>query len=226
MNTDKKKEILENVICTSVVDYALEHYLKDVVYILKGEEENLKKRYPDTYENILSCRYHRDRRTPLEYALDLVLGWIMEDFLVESLIDNGMDVKLTGTDIKRQILPASEVTAKPDIIIGVNGKTYIFDVLQDYTGFWTKTGKCHLRDDKFQSIVSKNNSDTKSGVIGIDLLNKKCFIKLLNSNTQDVKYIYRHRPYGYKPAYEITVSEFIPLDYNYIKERIINIENT
>ncbi len=52
---------------------AIEHgYGEDNILILRGDEMALRDNYPVTWNNIVSCRHHADRRTPLRYAQDLV----------------------------------------------------------------------------------------------------------------------------------------------------------
>ena len=69
-------------------------YSQDNVLILQGDLQALQNSFPETYRNIMSCRHHRDNRTPLEYAQDLVASWLVEDSFLEILNSNGLRATL------------------------------------------------------------------------------------------------------------------------------------
>lgn len=48
------------------------NYSEDNIIVLKGDIDQLEKKFPDTYDNLISCVHHADRRKPIEYGQDLV----------------------------------------------------------------------------------------------------------------------------------------------------------
>jgi len=51
------------------------NYDEDNILILRGDIAALHSKYPETYRNLESCTHHRDNRTALQYAQDLVASW-------------------------------------------------------------------------------------------------------------------------------------------------------
>ena len=65
-------------------------YIQDNLLILEGDIQALQNLFPETYRNIMSCQHHRDNRTPLEYAQDLVASWLVEDSFLDILNSNSL----------------------------------------------------------------------------------------------------------------------------------------
>ena len=55
------------------------------VTVLEDDERGLHQRFPKVYNNIISCSYAKDERTPMEYAKDLVIAWVFESYVMENL---------------------------------------------------------------------------------------------------------------------------------------------
>lgn len=185
-------------LCPDLVEKARAYnYPDSSVCILNGDELELRTKYPNTYQNLLSCRHNRDSRTPFEYGQDLVASWLFEDFLMENLINSKLDVSSAGADKDREILPHTKVSSSSDCIVSSNGKRRPLELMCDYTGYWTKTGKMELRDAKFQKM-----QDSKSLFLGVSTTNNK-YILLDMSEELESKFIPAYFLYGYKPAYSI-----------------------
>lgn len=173
------------------------NYPDSSVCVLNGDELELQTKYPNTYRNLLSCRHNRDSRTPFEYGQDLVASWLFEDFLVENLMNSSLDISGAGADKDREILPHTKVASSSDCIVSSNGKQRLLELMCDYTGYWTETGKMELRDAKF-----KRMQDSKSLFLGVSTTNNK-YILLDMSGEFEAKFIPAYFLYGYKPAYSI-----------------------
>ena len=65
------------------------------IAVLEGKIELLKSNFPQVLKNIQSCIHNRDRRTPLEYAQDLVASWIFEDYIVKKTTKTDGDLEMT-----------------------------------------------------------------------------------------------------------------------------------
>ena len=192
----------------SLVDIAKQlNYSNSNIIILEGKEIELKNNYPDVYKNILTCVHNRDNRTPFEYARDLVSSWVFEDYLISLLNENGLSTRHAGNDKKRVILSSRNIGSESDTILTFNSKDYHVEIVNDYTGFWKKTGKLHLRDSKYEKLKQEN-----SHLLAFSIKDK-LFAIIHIGNENDTKFIAFHWPF-HKPAYEIKLSnkfvEFTP----------------
>ena len=214
-NLQLKLELFFN---ESILSIARKHgYDEDNILILEGDEISLLKKYPETYNNMMSCSHHKDHRTVMQYAQDLISSWVFEDYIKLSLSLYGLDINLNGNDKNRKILKSSEVSTSTDFIIKGKYKDFHLEVISDYTGFWKNYGKCHLRDDKWLGLIESNQN---SILLGIDFKNRMYF--LIEPHRQTTcKYIPYHKYYG-KPAYEIMIEaeKLKKIDYKIISDEI------
>ena len=160
------------------------------------------KKYIDS---VLGYAHHRmDKRSSLEYACDLIVGWVIEDCTVEILNKLGYNTSLNSADKHRKLL--LNPTADSDLKVCINGKEVLIEQVNDFTGYWKKTLHVPLRDNKYINLKQEN-----SLLFGIDYVNELFFI--LNVPETEVKYIPYHGPFS-KPAYAILItnSDFYKLD--------------
>ncbi|MCM1535795.1 MAG: hypothetical protein NC126_07740 [Clostridium sp.] len=152
------------------------NYRQDIILILKGEEEELKKQFPETYRTIETCRHHSDKRTLFEYAQDVAASWLFEDFIIaraKALAEQTNEpftLVLSGADRKRQFLPTTKVSASADCQFTYRGVTIPVEITTDYGLYWEREQKIDLRDDKFEKMRAE-----QAILIGV--------------STQDSKYI-------------------------------------
>lgn len=151
----------------------------------------------------------RDRRTSEEYALDLILGWIVED-VMKDIFNKILLLKanLHSADRNREFL--LKPVASSDFIINHNDQEWYVEIISDYTGFWHNYSVVHLRDDKFLNLKAEDGI-----LLGIDYRNSRFLIFKVNSiESNRVRQIKEHRPYGGKPAYEISLktSDFYQIE--------------
>ncbi len=183
-----------------VIKEARKHgYSEDNILILQGDEIALKNDYPETYNNILSCKHHRDRRTPIAYAQDLVSSWLIEDAILYILNNKGKVFKLSGADKNRSVLTASNVGSKSDFVIIKNNRK--IELMCDYAGYWVRTGKIDLRDNKYNQLCSE-----AAYLLGVDILNRKCLVIDFFKKPPRATYIAKHKPFGYKPVYQLSLN--------------------
>lgn len=183
-----------------IVEHAISlGYSKANILILNGDIVSLQNEFPNIYNNLISCKHHRDRRTPLEYGQDLVASWLFEDSMVISLRNCGLDISLAGADSNREILSNTSVSANSDCSILKNGINYQLEIMCDYTGYWERTGNIDLRDSKYNKLISSN-----SLFLGISTPTMKYILIDFGANVP-AKYISSHLPYGGKPAYSVHV---------------------
>jgi len=174
-------------------------YEEDNILILQGDEHRLATDYPDTYYNMNNCMHHRDRRSALEYAQDLVASWLIEDYFLNALKSSYYDIQLDGADRNRKILPSARTSASSDYLITKPGFQIKLELMNDYTGFWRKNQVLHLRDAKYKQLQK-----TRGLFVAIAVPSSEFAIYDFR---QDVpaRYIPIHQLYGGKPAYELQI---------------------
>ena len=202
------------------------NYTQENILILENDENELRKTYPETYENLLSCVHNRDYRTPMQYAQDLVCSWLFEDYLMEELSNKGLKISLSGEDRNRKILKSAKVSSNSDYLVEVNGRTAFIELANDYTGYWNTKKQCDLRDDKFLHIKEGINKADYSLLMGVDFKNQSFFLIDVNNEKNNIIYTNFHYAY-HKPAYSIKLHniEFKKFTIDnickYIKEKVL-----
>ena len=194
------------------------NYSEENLLILAGDEQALKDNHPETYANLLSCGHNKDGRSYMEYAQDLVASWVFEDDVMTQLALKGLQITGAGADKERKILANKQVSAGSDCLVSWQGRNVLLELMSDYTGYWTKYGQMDLRDDKYNKLVRSN-----SLFLGISTKDQK-FIFLDFSTNVPATYIPSHRPYGYKPAYQVKVNRNFLLSFNI--ERLVKLIKT
>ena len=82
--------------------------------------------------------YFKDKGTNIEYAIDLVLGWLSEDSIICHLKKRGIKCKLDGRDRYREFLSIREISTQPDITIEANKKMISLEIMNDWNDYWIK----------------------------------------------------------------------------------------
>ena len=173
-------------------------YSESNILILEGKELELQKKYPSVYQSLLTCSQNKDKRTYLEYAKDLVSAWTFEDYLVEKFRLLGEDLRLAGADKERKILVNAKTSSSSDTVYVYDNYRLKVEIVNDYTGFWYKAKKIHLRNHKYEHLKQEN-----SVLVGVDTVNKKYIIIDFSLPNLNIKKIEAHKPFGGKQASEI-----------------------
>lgn len=99
--------------------------------------------------------HFRDSRKPHEYAVDLILGWLIEDGLLSALMARGLNVKLDGRDRHREILGEFQISTQPDLRVKTPTGKRVVEIVADWKGIWRRGNHADLRDKKFAKLVSE-----------------------------------------------------------------------
>lgn len=206
-----------------LAEYAAElGYDPDNVLVLEGNLERLQREHPQTYQNLLSCRHHSDRRTPLEYGQDLVASWLFEDHFLQELQAAGLNVQLAGADRQRKILANQRTSASSDFLVASpGGQQRRMELMNDYTGFWYRTEKLHLRDQKYNQLCRE-----QCLMLALSLTGAAQKYALFDFSRQvPAAYLASHRPYGGKPAYELSIPRGTLLDFTpeNVKQQLLQV---
>ena len=176
-------------------------YPESSICVLSGDIGSLQSLFPETYSNLLSCRHNRDRRSPIEYGQDLVASWLFEDYLMKELSDAGLIIEGAGADKNREVLPNTKVSSSCDCVVSYQGRQRGLEIMNDYTGWWRKKHQIDLRDQKFNKIVR-----TRSIFLGVSNSDNS-YVLIDDISSFPSKFIQAHAPYGFKPAYQLQITE-------------------
>ena len=125
-------------------------YSDSNILILDQNFDELKEKHQDVWINIISCKHHRDSRTPEEYALDLVSSWVFEDTILD-YCSKSMDITLNGSDSERKILSTGKVLSSSDFKIS----SRFLELINSYTKYWSTNKQIDLRGNKYLFLKSK-----------------------------------------------------------------------
>jgi hypothetical protein len=103
---------------------------------------------------VCNLPHNRDTRTSLQYATDLIIGWLSEDAILK-MIPNAQPI---GADKDRDFLTKGAISHTADI----QTPTKTIELIFDYTNHWSKADKLDLRDNKLDYL--KQNNITLLGV--------------------------------------------------------------
>jgi hypothetical protein len=121
--------------------------------LLDGSLDDTTRDYLDA--KCAPLRHFRDGRKPHEYAVDLMLGWLIEDAVLAVLKVRGLDAELDGKDRERDFLSASEVSTRPDITVKTRFGKRAVEIYADWKETWRKYDRIDLRDKKFERLRAK-----------------------------------------------------------------------
>lgn len=176
----------------------LKNWDEDISLCMDIFDDNVTSDDEEYIKSVLGYATHRrDKRSSLEYACDLMVGWIIEDCVVDILNEIGYKTSLNGADKNRKLL--LDPTTDSDLKISIDGEEVLIESINDFTGYWKKTKHVPLRDNKYLHLKQEN-----SLLFGIDYVNNLFFI--LDVPKREANYIPYHRPFS-KPAYAILISD-------------------
>ena len=194
-------------------------YPESSICVLKGDIDVLEKEFPKTCSNLTGCKHNSDNRAPIQYGKDLVASWIYEDFLMEQLKLVGITIEGAGADKNREILAHAKVSDASDCLVTYNGKSRKLEIMNDYKGYWANNRCLDLRDAKYEKLSREN-----SIFLGVAPLHKKYLI-LDFSEKIEATFIPHHQPYGFKPVYQVPISQdaLKELDFTRIANEVLGL---
>lgn len=140
--------------------------------VVEAMNMDISQSHQDILNELCSSQFSKESRTPVEYAMNLIYGWLIEDAVYIWLIQKGFTVEKTGADKDREFLSARKISAGEDL--SINGRPT--DIFCDMDGYWAKNDSMDIRMSKYNKL--KDNGliigvSPKNGqVTGIDLKNE------------------------------------------------------
>lgn len=150
--------------------------------------EHLTEEQLENINNSINIeRWIKKGRTAEEYYLQLLIGWLDEDWKINFMKDNwGIEFSLNDQDKERKFLTGNmwdKIKGDVDLVYKNKiNKTYIcMDCNADYNGFWEKNGVITLGFDKLDKLC-KLSEYYKTYLCSYDAVNNKLAIIKINSN--------------------------------------------
>lgn len=192
--------------------YGIDHFLNSK--ISKSDlftnilEIKLNQDQIDFLNSRCSLSYFKDRRSPVEYGIDLILGWLIEDAIFKILCNAGLNLRLDGNDRHREFLSAANISTQPDILIMTTPPRSL-EIFADWRGTWSKYGHADLRDNKFISLSKKH-----AYLLGLSPLTSEGFLIDFASEANLFRFTPEIKGYGGKPGYSCSSikSKLQPID--------------
>ena len=205
---DEKVNKIEKFFNKDIISIAEECKFPEYsILVLKGDEEQLKAKFPDIYRNIISCAYAADKRTPMQYAKDLVMAWLFEAYVMENLKNQGLHVYRNGGDKDLTILSQKRVNTDSDLL--AEGRRV--ELISNYTSYWKRNGCFELRDSKLSHLQRE-----KALVIGVST-NYDNYLLIDFSKPIKSEYIDSYEPFGGKPAQRIYITDSMKVELKFKK---------
>lgn len=132
------------------------HYNEENKVILRGDETTFYAKYPKTVAYLTSrdSKFRMDKRTPFEFCYDLVMNWLMEDYIAFKLSTIGFRTNYGSHDRNREII-STKVTTDPDLMMYIDNQWVPIEVQSDYSG-WVSSGKSlAIKEGKYNTILRK-----------------------------------------------------------------------
>ena len=178
---DKKTDALTNFFNSSLLDLAdFLHYNEENKVILRGDATTFYTKYPKTvaYLNGKDASFRRDNRNPYEFCYNLIINWLIEDYMGIKLSTLGYKTNYNAHDRNREII-SKGVTTDPDLRVFIDNRWVPIEIQSDYSGWVQNGGTLCIKEGKYKNLIKKN-----AMLLQISIPNKSfCLIptnKLLN----------------------------------------------
>jgi hypothetical protein len=139
-----------------------------------------------------------DRRTPVQFVLNLVLGWIMEDAIAE-IINKipGFKAELGSTNLRSF---ESHPLSASDLTLYAEGKVIPIEITEDFSGYTIRNNMTALRDNKYMNLKNE-----KAILVNIILSSLQFFAIDISKTKATLNESYG--AYGGKPAYVLKLGK-------------------
>jgi len=141
---------------------------------------NISKTHEDRLNELCSSQFSKESRTPVEYALNLIYGWLIEDCIYLWLVQHGYNVEKTGADKDREFLSGRKISAGEDLSIEEKPT----DIFCDMDGYWSKNNTMDIRMSKYNKLKSDGliiGVSPKNGQVTVIDLKNETDIEIRNN---------------------------------------------
>lgn len=115
----------------------------------------------------------RDRRSPVDYGVELAFGWIMEDVILYALASEGIEIEMQGLDKTREYLEREHISSRSDYSAKLSSGVKSLELVTAWGDYWNKTDTLDLRQSKFKSMTTKLEGTI---ALGIEASTTKAFV--------------------------------------------------
>lgn len=142
--------------------------------------------------------YLKDRRSALEYGVNLVLGWLVEDAVAAWFRQAGATVSATGADAGRDFLLRAQVFQDADLSVAVDENQRRLEVLCDWKDTWRLRDHLDLRDNKYMRLRAEN-----ALILGLAPIEDSAVVLDLGCDMRPLRRNESIRGYGGKPGFTL-----------------------
>ena len=130
-------------------------------------------------EKLAGNDHHKDYRSTIQFARNMVINWLIEDATALILQSQGLKVTNSGGDGQREFLKGWKANSDPDLKINWDGREMWCEVIANfptanYDSYWEEKGHFDLRDYKLDKLLKKSKS-LPTIVLGINVKQQKYF---------------------------------------------------
>lgn len=146
--------------------------------VMSNEFHRLEKEHPHTIRKLNSCKYNMDTRTIEQYARDLSVAWVVEDYARKVMGHfSGYKILNSGGDSNREFQSTGRVSSAADfVMVGDDGEKISIEFITDYHGYYSKNGFFHLRNNKLPNLL-KEAKKRRVMILSMNLKDKTFFIE-------------------------------------------------
>jgi hypothetical protein len=196
---NSKLQLINSFIGVDAIKWAKElGYTDEQIIALEGDTIKFQTKYKATYDWMMKNSQHNmDKRDPVETSQNIVMSWIVADYIELVMQSNGIDIKKSPLSNARNLVakPKNAPTFSATLKSGIRNVYMVVD----YTGFWERNGKITFRDDKYKHIAENNGI-----VLAVDIKNKKVAVFNIKNNAYVYSTLSDHH-LGGKPSNAIDV---------------------
>jgi hypothetical protein len=163
--------------------------------------------------------FHKDARSSIDYGIDLVLGWLLEDAVLLALNNKGLIATLQGHDRHREFLRQNEISQDPDILLRSETAERTVEVMCDWKSTWRKKNHLDLRTNKHNRLT-----ETSSLLLGLAPESEDGLIIDLSES----KALFEAGPisgYGGKPGYTLKGVRTLLIPFSDTLDAVVQIMN-
>ncbi len=148
----KEADTTAGRLCGSYSDQTVGNDLRKAELFKSATTASYTRRQAMYILDTCDLEHNRDSRSPLQYATDLIIGWLCEDAVVKILDNRGVVATQIGSDRERNFLTKTAITHGADIQI----EDSKIELLFDFTNHWSQKDKLDLRDNKYKYVIDNN----------------------------------------------------------------------
>lgn len=194
-------------------------YSEEIKFLFNcGSERQLASEYPELFDMLSKQAHCRDNRSIIDFAKNIISGWLIEDIILHFLKYQGLDIRLGGSDKNRSF--CTKPTTAADFIINIDGVDYPTELQANtYDGYDYST--ILLRDNKLINLMNR-----REHFLYVDMLTNTFVLFDMGNEQLRYEYIPAEQSRYNKPSYKLYCDkQFKELNIDNIKNYFLKYKN-